>query len=122
MTSCDIPRVKWRAELDSFSRQHEGWIVRVKVTTPDGKTHTEARDLPLLGVTADTPKSDSVAVIVRKSVDDHLTHEIFHPVSIAIERTESGAERAIRIRANDGSTTGVEFRSPMRSDQVDGMP
>ena len=28
----NIPRGEWRGELDSFSRQHEGWIVSV---TPD---------------------------------------------------------------------------------------
>ena len=34
----DIPRDQWREELDSFSRQHEGWIVRVEVTGPDGQS------------------------------------------------------------------------------------
>ena len=43
-------------------------------------------------------------------------------MTIVIERTEAGAERALRIRARNGSTTTVEYRSPMRPEEVDGMP
>ena len=118
----DIPRDQWQQELDSFSRQHEGWIVRVEVTGPDGQSRTEARDLPLQGVSTDSPRSDGVAISVGQSPDDHVTHEVSNAVTIAIEQTEAGAERALRIRARDGSTTTVEFRSPMRPEEVDGIP
>jgi len=122
MSTRDIPRDRWREELDSFSRQHEGWIVRVRVTDPLGHEHTEARDLPLQGVSVDSPKNDSVAVIVGERPDDHLTHEIENPVTVAIEATEEGAERALKIGSRDGSMTTVEFRTPMRPQDVDGLP
>jgi hypothetical protein len=112
MTTRDIPRSNWRTELDSFSRQHEGWIVRVRVTDRDGQARVEADNLPLQGVSATTPGGDSVAVSVGQSPDDHVTHEITRPVAIAIEKSADGAERAISIRADDGSTTMVEFRAP----------
>ena len=44
-----IPQDQWREELDSFSRSHEGWLVRVAVTRPGGQSHVEARDTPLQG-------------------------------------------------------------------------
>ena len=119
MSTREIPREQWRQELDSFSRQHEGWIVRVRVTDPDGHTQTEARDLPLQGVSADSPRTDGVAIIVGRAPDDHVTHEVPNPVTIAIEQSDSGAERALRIRAGDGSTTTVEFRSAARAEDVD---
>ena len=50
MSTRDIPKDRWCDELDTFSRQHEGWIVRVDVSGADGTTHTQARDLPLIGV------------------------------------------------------------------------
>ena len=112
MSTREIPRDQWRQQLDSFSRQHEGSIVRVQVTDPNGETHTEAHDLPLQGVSADSPLRAGVAIIVGHEPDDHLTHEVADPVNIAIEQTDGGAERALRIRAGDGSTTTVEFRSP----------
>jgi len=116
MSTREIPRDRWRQELDSFSRQHEGWIVRVEVTGANGETRTEARDLPLQGVSTDSPQTNGVAIIVGQDPDDHVTHEVSDPVNIAIDRNDEGAERALRIRAGDGSTTTVEFRSPMRPD------
>jgi uncharacterized protein DUF5335 len=121
MTTREIPRDHWREELDSFSRQHEGWIVTVEVTE-SGETRTEAHDVPLYGVSVDNPRQDAIAVIVGHEPKDHVTHEVSHPVTVAIEQTDGGAERALRIDASDGSTTTVEFRSPMRPEQVDGVP
>lgn len=121
MSARDIPRDRWREELDSFSRQYEGWIVRVDVTE-GGATRTEARDVPLYGVSVDSPRFDAIAVIVGHEPANHVTHEVARPVAVSIEQTDAGAERALRIRSDDGSTTTVEFRSPMRPEEVDGMP
>ena len=122
MSTRDLPKERWGDELNTFSRQHEGWIVRVDVSDADGTTHTQARDLPLIGVTCDAPRSDRVAIIAGGRADDHVTHEIAGTVSIAVDETDAGAERGLRIRSADGSETRVEFRSPMRADEVDGMP
>ncbi len=42
-------------------------------------------------------------------------------MNITVEQTDTGAERALRIRGGDGTTATVEFRSPMRTDEVDQM-
>ncbi len=112
MSSREIPRDRWRQELDSFSREHEGWLVRVDVTDSSGQTRTEARDLPLQGVSADSPRNNAVAIIIGDKPADHVTHEVPDPVNIAIDQSAAGAEHAIRIKGSDGSTTTVEFRSP----------
>jgi hypothetical protein len=117
----NIPRNQWREELDSFSRQHEGWIVRVDVADADGTVRTEARDLPLQGVSADAPQTNRVDIMVGERPGDHVTH-VADATDLTIETTDAGAERGLRIRAADGSTTTVEFRSPMRAVDVDGMP
>jgi hypothetical protein len=102
-----------------FSRQHEGWIASVEIIGADGTRRTEASDLPLQGVSADSPQSNRVDIMIGEQPQDHITHEVPDPVAIAIDQTDSGAERALRIRGRDGSTVSVEFRSPMRADQVD---
>jgi hypothetical protein len=117
----NIPREDWCEELDSFSRQHEGWIVNVRVSDADGTVHTEAHDLPLVGVSCDAPSRARVDIMVGDRPSDHVTH-IVEPVDVALEVTHEGAERGLRIRAADGSTTLVEFRSPMRAEDVDGLP
>jgi len=117
----DIPRNDWRGELDSFSRQHEGWIVNVTVAAADGAVQTEARDLPLQGISADSPANGRVDIMIGEQTGSHVTH-VVEPVAVAIDITDEGAERGLCIRAKDGSTTTVEFRSPMRAADVDGFP
>jgi len=115
----NIPRDEWCTELDAFSRQHEGWIVSVEVSGSDGKRQTEAHDLPLIGVSCDAPATDYVDIMVGEHPKNHVTH-VVEPVDVALETTDAGAERGLCIRAADGSTTTVEFRTPMRPEDVDG--
>jgi hypothetical protein len=117
-----IPRHQWREELDSFSRSHKGWIVRVAVTERDGPSHTEARDTPLQGVTADFNRIPTIAVMVGDRPDTHLTHRVTNPKELEFEQTEAGAISALVVRSDDGTKTTVEFRSPMRPEDVDGLP
>jgi hypothetical protein len=116
----DIPRDGWKDELDSFSRQHEGWIVSVETRTGDGSVAVQAHDAPLRGVSLASPSGDAVAVSVG-AVDGVLTHEVCDATALKLELTKDGAERALVIDSGDGSTTTVQFRSPMRPEDVDGV-
>ncbi len=112
MTSRSIPRDNWRQELDAFSREHEGWRADVRVSTSTGDLQTEAKDLPLVGVSCDAPGSDRIAVLSGQRPDDHVTHEILDAVAIEIDRgaDADGAAERLRIRAADGSETEIAFR------------
>ncbi len=109
MPSRSIPRDHWREELDAFSRAHEGWRVDVRVSGPSGDLRTEARDLPLVGVSCDSPDGRRIAVFAGERTDDQLTHEIANPVSVAID--SGGGSDRVSIRAADGSETRVEFKA-----------
>jgi uncharacterized protein DUF5335 len=120
MTSREIPVDDWTDELDAFSKEHEGWMVSVRITDPDGRARTEVDTLPLQGVSVDDPDKRRVAIIVGDKSDAHLTHEIPGPVRIRVDQSESGADCGLHIDAADGSETSVELNSPMRVDEVDG--
>src|SRR5256885_7942524 len=94
MQKREIPRTEWRAELDQFSREHEGCLARVEVISSDGHPRIAADDLPLQGVTADSPNDDAIAVVVGDEPDDHLTHEVADTVSIAMEESDAGDDMA----------------------------
>ena len=111
----------WTAELDSFSRQHEGWLVSIKTRGPDGGVAVAARDLPLQGVSSGSRESSNIVVMVGDH-ERHLTHDVHDVVALGIELMADNAERALIIEAKDGSTTTIEFRSPMRAENVDGLP
>jgi hypothetical protein len=121
MTVRNIAQASWRHELDSFSRQHEGWIVTVTTRSPDGEVVIDAQDVPLQRVNPASSDSNDIAVVVgdRRS---HLTHAVHDPATLNIDVTADGIERALIIDGRDGSTTTVKFRSPMRPEEVDGLP
>jgi hypothetical protein len=121
MTIRDIPRDSWRTELDSFSRQHEGWIVSLTIRQPSGVSLVEARDLPLQGVSAASSQSDDIAIVIGDR-SNQISHEVHDATDLALDVTKEGAERALLIHARDGTITSVEFRSPMRPEEVDGFP
>jgi len=108
MTSRSIPKDQWRAELDAFSREHEGWRVDVRVSSLTGDLRTEAHDLPLVGVACDGPTNNRIVVFAGGRTDDHLAHEVTNAVSVDIDR--DGASDRVSIRGADGSETDVEFK------------
>ena len=122
MKTHDIPRSEWSSFLDSFSRTHEGWLVRVdEVAVPAGPTAVEARGLPLLGVTYERPDDDIVIALGGRG-DAHLTHVVHRPSRVAVEQTDEGIEQGVRIESASGPATRVTFRSAMRPEEVDGLP
>jgi len=115
MSTRDIPFHAWPSELDGFTRQREGWIVTIRVVSADGASRIVARDLPLRGVSvASTGRHDLVVTA------GDVAHQIPHATSVAIDETSDRVPRALILDAADG-TTSIEFRSPMRPDEVDGF-
>jgi uncharacterized protein DUF5335 len=117
-----ISHDQWREELNGFSLSREGWIVRIVVTEPGGRTHVAVRDVPLQGVVADFNRAPTLTVMVGDRPDTHLTHQVMNPKALEFEETDAGAISALVVRSDDGTKTEVEFRSPMRPEEVDGLP
>ena len=123
MPSRDIPREDWVTFLDSFSRQHERWLVNVEVVTDGLGAHREIREKSLIGVSADLKSrgTDTISIITGDRSDDHVNHIINRPTRVALEETEEGAQKGLRIDAEDGQTTLLLFRSPVLPETVDGF-
>ena len=123
MPSRDIPREQWMTFLDSFSRQHERWLVNVEVVTDGLGAHREVREKRLIGVSADLKSRDSstISIIAGDRSDDHVNHIINGPTRVALKETEEGAHKGLRIEAADGETTLLLFRSPASPETVDGI-
>ncbi len=117
-----ISRSSWPEFLDSFSREHEGWLVTMEVWTPDQGQQVEARGLPLGGVSADLDRAPGeIAVALGRRSSAHMTHHIAAPAAVALEETEDGAHKALHVISDSGEETIVRFRVAMRSDEADGF-
>jgi hypothetical protein len=119
----EVPRHDWIEFLDSFSRQHRGWLVTIEVLGRDIGAQIESRDQPLTGISADLRGStdDAISVFVGTGSGDHVAHIVRSPSHVRVKETSEGAHEALQIEAANGETTLVRFRSAVLPEQVDGV-
>jgi Family of unknown function (DUF5335) len=119
----EIPREEWAEFLDSFSRQHEGWLVTVEVLGEEIGAQVEAQGVPLEGITAELKDGgeDSISIIVGRIPAERVTHNIQAPTHVRIEQTDNGADMALQIESEGGATTLLRLRSAMLPEMVDGI-
>lgn len=114
----DIPREQWSSFLDSFSMQHDHWLVSVESES----AATKIDDAALEGIMArDTTESrGEVIITVGGSTETHERIAVDAPSRIAVE-SENGVESALLIEDERGKTTRVAIRTPVRPELVDGI-
>jgi len=119
----EVPREEWVSYLDTFSRQHEGWLVTIEVLGTEIGAQVEAQELPLEGITAELKAGgeDVITIILGGGSRGRVTHNVPQPTHVRIEQTESGADMTLQIESGGGVTTLVRFRSAMLPEMVDGV-
>jgi hypothetical protein len=122
MPTQEIPRDEWTTFLDTFSRQHEGWLSTVEIWGTDIGAQEEARNLPLEGISVSRDSvPQTIAISLGNDAEDHVTHTITNPTRIWLEQTSEGANAALEIESADEVKTLLRFRSALPADMVDGV-
>jgi hypothetical protein len=110
----DIPQTRWQNFCQSFSMQHDGWLVRMGVIDtrlleqdPTAQADALAINLPLQGITLE--QQEDILTISLGDQSSRLTHRIQQPSRLYFERI-NGAQPGLRIDATDGRTTLLRFR------------
>ena len=89
----DVPPEEWIAFLDSFSRQHEGWLASVSVTR-GSETLSEVKDCQVKGISADhVDERDRIYISIGRN-GEHLTHPVTNPMRVTFKRDLGGGMRA----------------------------
>lgn len=123
MRTKEISRNEWPEFFDSFSRQHEGWLVTLEILGTDIGAQVEGRELAFEGILVewDEVHGNQIAVILGTKPDDHVTHNIRHPTQVSLEQTDEGADAALAIRSLDGTTALLRLRSAVLPEMVDAV-
>jgi hypothetical protein len=123
MKTKEIPKNEWPEFFDSFSRQHEGWLVTLEIFGTDIGAQVEERELAFEGIVDewDEVQGNEIVIMIGAKPDDHITHSISRPTQVSLEQTDEGADAALAIKSGDGSTTLLRFRSPMLPEMVDAV-
>jgi hypothetical protein len=109
----------WNSFLDSFSRQHEGWLVSIKAASPGGKVmEVENRRLRAVGIGRSNGEQRAY-VEVGDAQHGIVTHIADAPTNIRFKRTTTGEHEGLDIVSADGSTTLIRFRSAMLPEMLD---
>lgn len=123
MQTRQIPKSEWPAFLDCFSRQHEGWLVKLEVLNPDLGAQIEETGLALKGLTdeRDETEGNTIMIMVGNEPDDHVTHSISNATEVSLEQTDEGADVALSIKSADGTTALLSFRAAVLPETVDAV-
>jgi hypothetical protein len=123
MKTKEIPGSDWPAFFDTFSRQHQGWLITLEIFGAEIGAQVEGRLVALDGITAewDEQEGSSIIIMARAKPDGHITHTISRPSEVSVEQTDEGADAALAIKAEDGTTALIRFRSAILPEMVDAV-
>lgn len=123
MQTRQIPKSEWPAFLDRFSRQHQGWLVKLEILNPDLGAQVQETGLPLEGLTDewDEAEGNTIMIMAGNAPDDHITHSITNPTEVSLEQTDEGADVALSIKSADGTTALLSFRAAVLPETVDAV-
>ena len=112
MITKEIPRERWAAFCDDFSRMNEDLPVTVEVLGAEIGDQKEALWLPLRGVTAELHggRADMIEIMLGDAAEDHVTHAVTRPAHVRLAETEAGGPQALEIESEGGVTTLLRFR------------
>lgn len=123
MQTRQIPKSEWPAFLDSFSRQHEGWPVKLEIFGPEIGAQVAETGLSLMGVTDewDEVAGNTITIAAGSAPVGHISHPISHPTDVSVEQTDEGADLALSIKAADGTTALLSFPATAPPETVDAV-
>lgn len=122
MRTVEVPQQEWVRTLNEFSTIHEGWLVSLDVLAPTLGVQPQIRELPLLGVTAESGSRGSAIMIAAARLDgEQITHIIHSPTHVRIERTNEGADVALEIESDEGTAAILRFKATAPSNAVEGV-
>src|SRR5438105_1626673 len=98
---------QWSQFFDQFSRIHRGQPVTVETDSPSLGLRSNARDLALIGITAEHDGECSIQMMAGDSPDEsaHLGHSIPGPTRVRVAEWNDGVSAAVEIECADHLTT-----------------
>ena len=117
----EIPPEEWGSFFNGFSRQHEGWLVTLKVTEPNGET-SGARNYRLKSIRSDHREQDHAIYLTLARNDGwQVASQIRDPARVVFHRDLKGAHEGLDIKSADGTLTSIRFRVTAQPETLDGV-
>lgn len=116
----EVEREEWPSFVESFSRQHAGWHVRVEKLTPIGRL-VQIEEQPLKSVIFDRADEAQRVTIIVGNRDRNFIQSVSAPARIVLKRSAAGAHQGVDLASADGSITRIRFRAAVLPETLDGI-
>ena len=111
VSTLDIPRERWGEFLETFSRQHHGWIVYVETYDRVTGENVVSRETPLESVALDLEEEKNPRINVIVQLDNKvIKHILFLPSRLVLESSGDGQKQSLRIETVNTDST-IHFRT-----------
>jgi hypothetical protein len=112
----ELDASEWFPFFSAFSRHYKG--VPMTLDLPSGREGEPkeiiARDLPLVGVTAECRYGDdritSIDIMLGSSLEDHVIHTVNQPTHVFIGQISNGSDETIVIHSQTDPPVELDFR------------
>jgi hypothetical protein len=109
----EIEKDQWVTFLADFTRENRGAPARLEVAGAEVGHQVETENLPFDGVSTDGKDSEqAVWISFGSTLEDHLTHGIQNVTAIWVRLPSGQAGAALKVIANDGTTTILQLSRP----------
>lgn len=100
--------------LGELSTRLEYWEVKIETISPNPGDQTLTKGLPLMGITAEEHKGDTIVEIaVGQDPAHHQSHSIRNPESVSYLASDGDLAAVLDFEEADGTKTLVHLAKPM---------
>lgn len=121
----EIPHREWSVFLENFSREHQGWLVRIEPRGAGSSNTAQFNGLPLEALTIQLDgDEETVSVMVRndKTAHRHTLHTIAHPKRIQVEEPAGTNDKRVHVDSREARTVVALQAVPLKTqDQNSGV-
>ena len=112
ISALDIPPEKWGKFLETFDRQHYGWLIQLETHDLVTREDVVSQETPLDSIELDLEdeKNPRINVIVQLG-NKVIKHILFRPSRLVFESSVDSQEQSLRIETVNTETT-IRFRAP----------
>lgn len=107
MRTREIPCNEWPAFFEQFSRLHHRKPATLCTMARDLGVQSNARDLPLMGVTGEARGSigQEIEIMLGEAPNAHLVHTITRPTRVRVAEWNDTYSAALQVDSGGGVTT-----------------
>jgi Family of unknown function (DUF5335) len=106
--SKEIERDEWKDFFAGLTYRLANFETSIQILSDDSGAQYLNEGLPLVGITFDG-KGNKIEIIVGSGKENHQTHNVFAPRSVAFEDAEGKSGGMLDIEEEDGTKTLVMF-------------